>query len=156
MNRTRSLLIGMLAGAGVMFLLDPKKGRRRRALVRDKAVKLAHTTTDTVEGRSEDVRNRARGVMAEAQGRLRERRMGEEVPDIVLEERVRSAIGRATSHPGAVVVHAHDGRVTLAGPVLRDEAGQLLSTAKSVRGVRGIEDRLQLHDEPGRISSLQS
>jgi len=35
-----SLLFGMVVGAGIMYVLDPERGRRRRALLRDQ---FAHT-----------------------------------------------------------------------------------------------------------------
>src|SRR5438067_41153 len=39
------------AGAAAMFILDPAAGRRRRALVRDKAYSVAHRTGGAVGGR---------------------------------------------------------------------------------------------------------
>lgn len=46
-----SLLIAAAIGAGLMYLLDPDGGRRRRALARDKAVHLKNT----IAGRTVDV-----------------------------------------------------------------------------------------------------
>ena len=60
------LLGGVALGAGLMYLLDPDGGRRRRALVRDQAVHLGHETQDMVEGKAKDLSNRAQGVVAEA------------------------------------------------------------------------------------------
>lgn len=57
-------------GAAVMYVLDPDKGRRRRALVRDKAVRAAHKTGDVIGSRSRDLGNRARGIAAEARSSL--------------------------------------------------------------------------------------
>src|SRR5947208_8513510 len=45
-----------------MYLLDAQLGRRRRGLVRDKAVRLAHETQDAAEVVATDMRNRARGL----------------------------------------------------------------------------------------------
>jgi hypothetical protein len=56
------MLAGVGAGAGLMYLLDPQQGRRRRALVRDQAVRLAHEAQDTAEVVGRDMRNRARGL----------------------------------------------------------------------------------------------
>jgi gas vesicle protein len=58
-------LAGAVAGALAMFIFDPDSGRRRRALARDKAVKLANDTTDTVQHAARDLRDRAQGLAHE-------------------------------------------------------------------------------------------
>lgn len=60
--------LGLCLGVGLMYYLDPGRGRRRRALVRDQAVHLKHETEDNVSGKAKDLSNRARGVVAEARG----------------------------------------------------------------------------------------
>lgn len=59
----RSTLVGM--GAGLMFLLDPGRGARRRALVRDKAIRATRKSRDAYEATRCDLGNRARGVVAD-------------------------------------------------------------------------------------------
>jgi gas vesicle protein len=53
-------------GAGLMYLLDPASGRRRRAVIRDKAVHYANEAQDTVTSKGRDLRNRAVGTYHEA------------------------------------------------------------------------------------------
>jgi hypothetical protein len=55
-------------GAGLMFLLDPALGRGRRALIRDKGVRLANTTASAVDKTSRDAKNRIHGVVVTLQG----------------------------------------------------------------------------------------
>ena len=53
-------------GAVLMYFLDPERGNRRRALVRDKATKINRQTQQAVTGKVKDIGNRARGVLHEA------------------------------------------------------------------------------------------
>ncbi|HEX2093266.1 MAG TPA: SRPBCC family protein [Longimicrobiaceae bacterium] len=145
------LLTGVALGAGLMYLLDPDKGTRRRSLLRDQLVHLGHTAGDAAGVAVRDLGNRTRGVAAETRGRV----LDGSPDDTVLEARVRSALGRLVSHPGAVHVVARDGQVTLTGPVLADEVETLLAGVRGVRGVKGVENRLQVHEEAGDVSSLQ-
>ena len=153
-GRAGDFLAGMVVGAGLMYLLDPDRGRRRRALVRDQVVSAGHEIGDlgeTLSAQARHLRNRAAGLAAEAQARFR----GEEVDDFILEARVRSEIGRAVANPGAIHVTARNGNLTLTGPVLAHEVADLLSAVRSVRGVEDVHDRLEVHERPGSISALQ-
>ena len=145
------VLVGAAIGAGVMYLLDPDGGRRRRALLRDQLVSAGHKTSDAMGATSRDVTNRARGVVAELRGRLQR----EQVSDEVLRERVRARIGSVVGHAGALETHVADGRVTLRGPVLAEEVDRLLRRVRSVRGVDDVVNQLEVHDSPGTIPALQ-
>lgn len=148
-----NLLNGLLIGAGLMYYLDPDRGRRRRAMVRDQVVHYGHKADRAMDTAARDIRNRAVGVASEARGRMRG---GEEAPTSVVEARVRSAIGRAASHPGALGVSAdHDGRITLTGPILGEEVDRVISTVESVRGVRDVIDRMEVHESPAGVPGLQ-
>src|SRR5262249_29731338 len=68
--------------------------------------------------------------------------------------RVRTEIGRACSHPHAIQAASEGGRVTLCGPILGVEADEVLRRVARVRGVRGVEDRLERHDTAEHVSSL--
>jgi hypothetical protein len=139
------------AGAGLMYLLDPDGGRRRRAQVRDRLVSAAHRTGDAMDSTSRDVTNRARGVVAELRGRLSNVHVG----DDVLRERVRARIGTVVGHPSAIEVSVADGSVTLRGPVLADEVDRLMRRVRGVPGVREAINQLDIHDEPGNVPALQ-
>jgi hypothetical protein len=54
-------------GAGMMYVLDPKLGRRRRALVRDKAQAYWRRMGKFISQTARDARQRAYGLIAETQ-----------------------------------------------------------------------------------------
>jgi len=58
-----AILSGLGIGAALMYFFDPEGGGRRRALVRDKAVKLNRQTRETLEGTAKDLSNRTKGLV---------------------------------------------------------------------------------------------
>jgi uncharacterized membrane protein len=95
--------------------------------------------------------HRTRGLVFKLRGRLQD----EDVDDVTLEARVRSALGRVCSHPGAIRVSCRYGRVELKGPILADEVKQVLARVRHVRGVREIDDDLESHAEAAGHPDLQ-
>lgn len=145
------LLIGALGGAGAMYLLDPKMGRRRRALMRDQVAAARHQAADEAGAAARDARNRAEGAVAGVETRLR----AEPAGDTALEARVRSEIGRVVSNVGAIEVRAANGTVTLAGPVQADEHSRLVAAARAVPGVTRVEDHLRQQALRGDLPDAQ-
>ncbi len=149
--RTAGMLIGGLGlGAALMYVLDPERGKTRRAFVLDKAVRAVNRANDTLGARSRDWRNRAHGALA----RVKAMTQPETVDDAVLEERVRAVLGRSISNPGPIDVTALAGTVSLSGPVVISELEDLLSAVRGVSGVVDVENRLEMYesadDIPGR------
>jgi hypothetical protein len=148
---TRTFFGGMAVGAALAVVLDPNRGGRRRALIRDKVVRGAHLTARRAEATMRDVANRVRGVAAATRGRI----WTEEVTDSRLLARVRAKLGRACSHPHAIDVEVRDGEVTMGGPILADEVRDVLDAAASVRGVHAVVNELEPHDTADGVPSLQ-
>jgi hypothetical protein len=135
-----------------MYVLDPDKGRRRRAIARDKAHSIVVGTGDAVRVVRRDAASRIKGLRARARHLFRRRALPD---DLVLIERVRARMGRLVSHPHAIQVGAREGRVTLSGPILAHEASPLLRAVRTVWGVTDVDDRLVAHERPDSIPSLQ-
>jgi uncharacterized membrane protein len=76
-------------------------------------------------------------------------------PDWILEERVRTALGRLSRHARGIDVEADGGYIYLNGPVLREDKDAILKTVAQTRGVHGVEDRLQVFDSAQNIPALQ-
>jgi len=66
MNRIVGVLLSAAVGAAAAYLLDPERGRARRALARDKAIAATNRVNDALEGKSRHWSNIARGYVAEA------------------------------------------------------------------------------------------
>jgi uncharacterized membrane protein len=145
------LITGVVVGAGAMYLLDPDRGARRRSLLRDRGVHAGHKLGDGLAATARDARNRTRGTAAALRARFRTEEPGDEV----LHERVRSAIGRVVSHPGAIAVVVTGDRVTLTGQVLADEVDELIQTVAQVRGVSEVRNELEMYQSPAGVPSLQ-
>lgn len=151
MIRSLNFYRGIVCGAMLMYLLDPAKGRARRALLRDKLAGALHDTEDFLGKATGDLRNRAESAMARSDSRVGPGRSDDET----IVERVRTKLGRYVAHPHAVRVEASDGVVTLHGPVLRGEAEELVGAVSSVRGVKEVMNRLEPHDSSEGIPSLR-
>ena len=151
-GRTTSFLCGGAIGAALMYLYDPELGKRRRAFLRDQWVRRGNVGEQTPGDVGQDLGNRLRGLVAEVQGRL----TPERAPDDVLAARVRANLGRVASHPGAISVTANNGTVTLSGPVLAGEVARLLASTRLVRGVKGMDNRLEVHESADGVPGLQS
>jgi len=139
------LILGCVGlGVGLIYMLDPKGGTRRRALVRDKTRSYWQKTGDLIGKTAHDARNRTRGILWKARTQL----LGAEVPDdTVLEARVWTQLGHTISHGGAIRVTAHQGRVTLSGPISPSAADKLLATVASVAGVTEVVNDLEVCPE---------
>lgn len=145
------LFTGVVIGAGAMYLLDPEQGARRRSLLRDQGIHAGHKVRKELAGAARGARNRTAGAAAELRARFQQ----DQASDEILTERVRSAIGRAVSHPGAIAVNVFEGRATLEGHVLADELPELVRRVGRVRGVSEVRNELEMHDSAENVAALQ-
>lgn len=142
MARPLSWLAGAGFGAGLMYYMDPQRGHGRRAQLRDQARHSAVKANRAATVVARDAFHRLAGRLAEARSRYRK----QSVSDSVLEERIRSKLGRHVSHPAAVRVSASEGRVSLSGKILRDEIDRFVSAVQSIHGVQSVENELHPTD----------
>lgn len=151
MKQISGFIGGLALGAGVMFLLDPVSGRRRRHVMRDKLFSGGRTLSETAETTANRIRNKARGLVAETRSRF----SVQDVEDSVLESRVRSSMGHVLSNAGAIAIQANGGVVTVSGPVLAAEVDRLLSCISSVPGVHEVRSQFQVRQSTDALSGLQ-
>jgi hypothetical protein len=152
-GRMGMFVAGVAAGAGLMYLLDPRGGARRRALIRDKFLHAGRSARMFGGRLARRARNEVLGELEERKAWWRER--GESIDDDVLVERVRAQLGHVLSHPGAIEVMARDGIVTLRGSVVRGEIRKICDRLDATRGIRNYSVELSERGIGERIQSLQ-
>lgn len=142
MKSARDFTYGAAIGAGLMFLLDPRAGGARRAVMRQKATRAAHEVERATGIGARDLRHRFRGLASIVFGPRRPAA----APGDVLVARVRAKLGRVCAHAHAIEVDAKGGGViALRGPILEEDHERVLSALRRVRGVRAIDDGLEVH-----------
>lgn len=136
-------------GAGLMFIIDPRLGRTRRAWLMDKANSIFRQTGKSFYRTGKDIANRAYGATAAARGKWQSH---EPLSSQQLHERVRSALGRALSHSKLVDVMAGaNGTITVSGCVLSTEVDRVISTIEAVPGVNLVINRLESVNSPEEL-----
>lgn len=140
-----------LASAGTMFLFDPRSGRRRRALIRDRLHRSLHESREFARKARVDAENRVHGLLHRSRTLLQR----ESPSDDIVAERVRAALGRLSSHPGAIEVFCTDRVVHLRGDILASEVPRVLKGVRRVRGVKDVVDELHVYESAQFIPSLQ-
>ena len=152
MNKATIALAGAGLGAGAMYLLDPSRGRRRRARFGEAALDVRQRAQAIAGMTARDVRHRVSGLTARTLDCFVEERAA---ADDVIVERVRARLGRLVSHPGAIDVSASGGAVTLKGPIFEAEVEQVIQGVAAVAGVRAVDNQLEPHRDAARVSALQ-
>ena len=134
MKRAASMLTAFGIGSGLMYFLDPDRGRRRRSLVQEKSLSTVRHLNNAIATTARDFSNRMRGVAGETRSMV----SGKHVSDEVLAARIETKIGRVVSHPGSIEVTASQGQVRLRGPVLDSEVDNLIRAVRSVRDRKSV------------------
>jgi osmotically-inducible protein OsmY len=134
-----SVSLGTLIGGALMFLLDPKSGRRRRAVSRDKVNKAGRQALHKTRQLARHVQNQIAGTIATASLSLSDEGV---VSDKKLERRLRSVLGRSVSHPTAIDIAVHKGAVQLRGYLAPHEIAKVLNTVRATPGVRSVDNQI--------------
>ena len=138
-------IIAALAAAGA-WLLDPVSGRRRRALVRDRAAGLYRRSLRRSERLGRHLASDAQGLAQ----RATHREESKVLDDATLKNKVETEIFRAADSPkGRVSVNAQHGIVQLRGEVdSPDLIDELVEKTRKIHGVREVENLLHVPGSP--------
>jgi uncharacterized membrane protein len=149
MSKLTSFPGGLLLGAGLMYFMDPLRGRVRRRRINAAVQQAERIEREILSKARRDARQRFYGFAERIK-----HPPATDVSDEVIEQRLRARIGRAVSHPRALEIVVVTGRVILRGAILESEAPHLLRLARSVPGVIEVVDRLERH-ETADVLALQ-
>ena len=146
MRTSRAFLIGV----GTAYFFDPRLGRRRRNVARDRGAKAVRQLTRTVGKKARFSAGRARGLYA--RGRAIAVRPTVNGDDAVVEQRIRSEALRDVGIPASdIEVAVEDGVVSLTGSVPGDKpASDLVARVQRVPGVEDVAAMLRVVKEDGR------
>ncbi|MFO0576255.1 MAG: hypothetical protein U1A78_19805 [Polyangia bacterium] len=125
--------LGLSAGAGLMFLLDPVRGGERRAALRSRLAHAAAGLQSALAHASE-----GGGVLGWARRLLHPGRLSDEQ----LLARVRTVLGCITPHAGDVTLQARHGAITVGGAVPFEEIDKILTCIAATRGVQKVHSQL--------------
>jgi len=137
----------VVLGAGLAYLLDPARGRGRRAYLLDKVTSATTDAGDFMWKMGRRVSNQMQGTVAQGRAMLR----SEQVTDRQLEERVRSQLGHLEGGRN-IEVSAADGIITLRssrtsdtgeGSMSQEIVDAIVSAASGIRGVRSVNSQLR-------------
>jgi len=124
-------------GAGIMYIVDPRLGRARRAWLLDKSRSIVNRTGKSFYRTGRHMANKAKGAVAEARG------AGEDVYQELV-ERVQSSIKGLLNDPKDVQVSCDmSGTVTLVGRLASEQTDRVVRMVESVPGVQSVINRIE-------------
>jgi len=135
-------------GAALAFLFDPRLGRHRRALARDREGGAVRSSFRRLGRLGRIVGARSRGYRARLFHKSRPDRLHPD--DATLAQKIKTELFRPADVPkGQINVNVQNGVVQLRGEVPQPEMiSDLVEKARSVAGVRDVENLLHLPGTP--------
>lgn len=136
----------VVVGGAVMYLMDPQRGRGRRAKLADQTASFLRRTGRTMRATGVHFSNKLRGATYEARKSMG---FGQQQSggSSELANRVRFQVMQLVAHPSFVSFSADaDGTVTLSGPIDREEAETLLAAINRIPGCVQIINRLETRE----------
>ncbi len=139
----RRLLYGTGLGTLLAYFFDPRSGKRRRNMTRDRALALFRRGGRRAEQAGRAVAAEAHGVSQKVQHRSEEPK---EFDDVTLARKVETELFRGADIPkGQINVNAENGVIVLRGEAENQEMiTDLVEKARSIQGVRDVENLLHL------------
>lgn len=130
------------AAAAAMYLLDPERGRSRRAKLSDQATALARRAEEKARAQAEYQKGVVQGL---AHDLVEPFRPEPDFDDETLRQKVMSeAIGRWDGPKNEIDVEVDNGVVTLKGSLGAEHVDGLIRLINGVPGVASVNDQLSV------------
>lgn len=146
------LWIGAAAavGAAAYSFLESEGGKNRRAALSRKAERWTKNLTESAGKYANNIERRLKGMAREAWSYASPR----PTDDRILEERIRSRMGRIVAHPHRIHVASERGVVALWGVARESEIRNLIHALDTMPGVAEVLNHLEpdITKEPGSES----
>lgn len=141
------ILVSGIAGAGLMYFLDPQSGKRRRTMLRDRTGGMIRHTSRRVVSAGRRTSATVYGVTQKVKHRRPEEISFPNNPDLVA--RVESELFRDPDIPkGSININAeYDGKIVVRGQV--EDVGQIKAIERAIKRVRGVWEVENLLHLPG-------
>jgi hypothetical protein len=148
---------GMALGALLEYFLDPRAGRRRRHVTRDRARSRIRHSERRAAVRARRAESHALGIVRRTVNAAR-RGQREPVDDVTLARKVESELYRRARVPkGRISINTEDGFVFLRGVMDRQEDIERVEAATlQIAGVRAVENLIHLPGTPAPASRPKS
>jgi BON domain len=136
------MTLAAAVGAGLTYILDPVRGRRRRAELKDRGRATLHREVRAVERQASYGKGRAEGMIH----KLRHPQPHVPEDDMTLADKIRSEVLGRVNGPH-LTIDVSNRVVTLRGEVPDDRAAQ--DVERHVRATPGVTDVVNLLHQPG-------
>jgi hyperosmotically inducible protein len=136
-----------LTGAGAAYFLDPKTGKRRRHVARDRLLRALRLLRHGAVKKAKLAGGRARGLAAIARRGVRTPAVA--VDDETVVQRIRSdALRDVELSTSQIDVRVEDGYARLSGSVATiDDEERLVSRVRKVPGVKEVSAEVRVAEE---------
>ena len=133
----------LLLGLGAMWIMDPDRGRGRRAWIGQKTNRLINETGKFMRATGRHLANKSKGYAHESRKAVRG--AGRAVTDSSIAESVRSSLGRlGLKSASSVGVECAGGCVTLTGRCVADDVAIIVDTTRSTYGVDNVVNNMEV------------
>ena len=148
-----TFMAGMAVGAGLMYMMDPEVGSRRRLQAREAAGRYMHRTQDTMRqqaqrlsgrGRQEDMTRGAETMTSQQ----------DTMDDIDLREKIRSRLQERIDNADRIEIEVSGGMVTLSGSAKTHEVDRIIDAASTLPNVRSVINRISVQGQPTGSSGM--